>query len=101
MDEAQIHKRLDALRTEHRDLDSAIDALLDASAEVVARIGPWEDVRPGAPIEGYARLSFLTPSGLHFGEGPMDVLANDPLGMKVFGLAANLMEALIGKTGAI
>lgn len=27
MDETQIHKRLDALRTEHRDLDSAIDAL--------------------------------------------------------------------------
>jgi len=27
MDEAQIHKRLDALRTEHRDLDSAIEAL--------------------------------------------------------------------------
>ncbi len=27
MDEAQIHKRLDVLRTEHRDLDSAIDAL--------------------------------------------------------------------------
>ncbi|MGN6817377.1 MAG: YdcH family protein [Sphingomonas sp.] len=27
MDEAQIHKRLEAIRTEHRDLDSAIDAL--------------------------------------------------------------------------
>ena len=27
MDEAQILKRLDVLRTEHRDLDSAIEAL--------------------------------------------------------------------------
>lgn len=27
MDDAQILKRLDVLRTEHRDLDSAIDAL--------------------------------------------------------------------------
>ncbi|MDB5679422.1 DUF465 domain-containing protein [Sphingomonas bacterium] len=27
MEDAQIVKRLDALRTEHRDLDSAIDAL--------------------------------------------------------------------------
>ena len=27
MDEALIQKRLDALRTEHRDLDSAIEAL--------------------------------------------------------------------------
>lgn len=28
MDEEQIARRLDALRTEHRDLDAAIDALL-------------------------------------------------------------------------
>lgn len=27
MDDAQIQKRLEALRTEHRDLDSAIEAL--------------------------------------------------------------------------
>jgi hypothetical protein len=27
MDESEIHKQLEALRTEHRDLDAAIDAL--------------------------------------------------------------------------
>jgi hypothetical protein len=27
MDESEIHKRLEGLRTEHRDLDAAIDAL--------------------------------------------------------------------------
>lgn len=32
MDEAHISKRLEALRTEHRDLDSAIDALRDRGA---------------------------------------------------------------------
>jgi len=82
-------------------LDARIEQLLAASAEIVAQIGPWDDERPAAPQEGYARLSFLTPSGLHFGEGPMDVLSQDPLGMKVFGLAADLMQALIGKTGAL
>lgn len=41
MDEAQIHKRLEALRTEHRDLDSAIEALraLGASDQLqIARL---------------------------------------------------------------
>lgn len=32
MDETQIAKRLDILRTEHRDLDSAITALIEAGS---------------------------------------------------------------------
>ena len=32
MDETQIAKRLDVLRTEHRDLDSAITALVEAGS---------------------------------------------------------------------
>jgi hypothetical protein len=32
MNDAQITKRLEALRTEHRDLDSAIDALRERGA---------------------------------------------------------------------
>jgi hypothetical protein len=32
MDEAQIAKRLEMLRTEHRDLDSAIAALIEAGS---------------------------------------------------------------------
>ena len=32
MDETQIAKRLEVLRTEHRDLDSAIAALIDAGS---------------------------------------------------------------------
>lgn len=85
---------------EHPDqsLDSAIDSLLEASKPVVASIGPWEDERPAPPPRDSVRLSFLTPSGLHFGQGPMAALSNDPLGGRVLHFASLLMRALIAKT---
>jgi hypothetical protein len=76
-------------------LDSAIDQLLDAASEVVSRIGPWEQPRPAAPPRDHLRLSFLTPSGLHFGQGPTAAIASAPLGGTVFELATALMKALI------
>lgn len=79
-------------------LDSVIDQLLSASAQVVAQIGPWEDVRPVPPPRDHIRISFLTPSGLHFGQGPFAALAKDPIGGQVVYLAANLMKLLIAKT---
>lgn len=81
-------------------LDSLIDELLDASSDIVEMIGPWEDARPPAPPQGHARLSFLTPSGLHFGEAPLSDLAGDPMAGRVLELATNLMTALIGKEKA-
>jgi hypothetical protein len=85
---------------EHPDtsLDSAIEQLLDASRQVVAQIGPWEEGRPAPPPRDQARLSFLTPSGLHFGQGPMAALSRDPIGGRVLQLATLLMKALIAKT---
>ena len=85
---------------EHPDTshDSAIAQLLAASQQVVAQIGPWEQARPAPPPRDSARLSFLTPSGLHFGQGPMADLARDPLGGQVLQLATVLTQALIAKT---
>ena len=87
---------------EHPDmsLDSDIDQLLAASRQVVAQIGPWEQARPAPPPPGQARMSFLTPSGLHFAQGPMAALARDPLGGRVIQLATILMKDLIAKTHA-
>ena len=87
---------------EHPDasLDSAIDQLLAASSQIVAQIGPWEEPRPAAPPTGSVRMSFLTPSGLHFGQGPMAALSRDPLGGRVIHLATSLMTALTAKTSA-
>ena len=87
---------------EHPDtsLDQAIDQLLTASSQVVAQIGPWEQARPAPPPHGSVRLSFLTPSGLHFGQGPFEAISKDRLGGRVLQLATLLMKALIAKTNA-
>jgi hypothetical protein len=86
---------------EHPDnsLDAAIDALLGASEKVVALIGPWDKARPPAPQRDEIRLNFLTPSGLHFGQGSMGVLAKDSMGGPVVQTATQLMQALITKSG--
>jgi hypothetical protein len=76
-------------------MNELIDALLAASAQVVQQIGPWDKPRPPAPQENQVRLSFLTPSGLHFGQAGLDVMSRDPIGSQVLNLAAGLMNALI------
>jgi hypothetical protein len=87
---------------EHPDtsLDAAIDHLLNASRQIVARIGPWEGARPAPPQHGSARLSFLPPSGLHFGQGPMEALSRDPMAGRVLQSATVLMQTLIAKANA-
>lgn len=87
---------------EHPDasLDAEIDQLLEASRRVVAEIGPWKEARPAPPPCDSARMSFLTPGGLHFGQGPMAALSQDPMGGEVIHAATRLMKALIGKTGS-
>lgn len=79
-------------------LDQAIDSLLEAGRIVVEKIGPWEGARPPAPPEGQARINLLVPGGLHFGQGPFDALAADPMGGPVITSATQLMQALIAKT---
>ena len=81
-------------------LDAPIEQLLEASRVVVDLIGPWEQARPAPPPRGQARMAFLTPSGLHFGQGEMGALGQDPLGGRVLQLATVLMQALVAKTKA-
>lgn len=88
-----------AIIWEHPDtsLDAHIDQLLEASRQVVERIGPWDKPRPGPPGKDEVRLNFLTPSGLHFGQGPMDVLSRDAMGGPIIHIGAALMSAMIEK----
>ena len=79
-------------------LDIAIDELLRAGETVAKVIGPWKESRPPAPPNGRARLNFLTPSGLHFGEAPFETLAKDKLGGPVIAAAFRLMQALMALT---
>ncbi|HZD00355.1 MAG TPA: hypothetical protein VFA46_09235 [Actinomycetes bacterium] len=76
-------------------LAQLIDALLAAAADIVAQIGPWEGPRPGPPPPEHVRLSFLTPSGVHFGEGAVNALEGDPLGGLVLRGATQVMRELV------
>lgn len=78
-------------------LDKPIDDLLSAAKGVVNKIGPWEGDRPPAPPAGQVRMSFLTPSGLHFGQGPFEALQRDPIAGQTVQLATQLMVALVDK----
>ncbi|MBD2464209.1 hypothetical protein H6G89_24710 [Oscillatoria sp. FACHB-1407] len=75
-----------------------IQRLLDIAGVVINYIGPWEGDRPGVPPRHYARINLLTPSGLHFGEGPFDVLSADELGGPMLSSATQLMLDLINTT---
>ncbi len=85
---------------EHADdsIDAQIDALLACGQTICDRIGPWEGERPGPPPAGQARINLLTPSGLHFGQGPFELLSRDGLGGPALAAATALMQSLIAKT---
>ena len=92
-----------AIIWEHPDesLDEAVNTLLGAGQAIVYNIGPWENERPGVPSQGQARVNMLTPSGLHFGQAPLNALANDAMGGPVIQAALDLMQALIRKRGDV
>lgn len=79
-------------------LDLAIDKLLADGRTVAEAIGPWEKKRPPAPPKGQARINVLVPSGLHFGQAPLDTLAKDRLGGPLIASAFQLMQELIKLT---
>ena len=66
-----------------------VDALLAASAEVVARTGAGSGHVPAPPHERSVRLTFLTPGGVHRTEGPME-----QLGGAVLTLATRLLTQI-------
>ena len=88
---------------EHPDdsLKEEIENLLAAGKKIIQNIGPWENERPEVPPEGQARVSMLTPSGLHFGQAPFNALANDEMGGPIVKAATELMQALIKKRGEV
>jgi hypothetical protein len=58
-------------------LDAQVRALIDAGQALADLIGPWDGLRP--PLTGgRTRISLLTPSGLHFGDGPFEAFMQDP-----------------------
>lgn len=68
------------------------------SEDVINQIGVWDKPRLPAPTTGNARISFLVSDGLYFGQGPIDVLFNDPMGSPALTAATLLMQFLTEKS---
>jgi len=71
--------------------------LFAKSQEIVKQIGPWDKARRPHPTKGTVRITFLVSDGLYFGEGPMDILFNDPLASPALTSGTELMQYLMKK----
>jgi hypothetical protein len=78
----------------------AIAALLGSGLPVLRKCGPWIGEKPPPPEREAARISLLTPSGLHFGQAPFDSFSVDPIAAPVFSTGVRLMQALIDRGGS-
>jgi len=89
-------EKLIVLEAQTEQSNALIDELFNCGNEVIQKIGPWDKDRLPAPPAGQVRLTFLVSDGLYFGQGPIDVLAEDPMGGPVINAAAELMKYLTG-----
>ena len=72
-------------------LDAAIDRLLTSAEPTARTLGGSDIVRPGPPPKGQMRISFLTPSGIGFGQAWLQDFENDPLARDIVSTATALM----------
>lgn len=72
--------------------------LFEECTEIVAQIGPWDKPRRPRPETGMVRITFLVSDGIYFGEGPINVLFNDPLARNALATATSLMQFLMEKS---
>jgi len=68
------------------------------SQHIVNQIGVWDKPRRPAPTKGNARITFLVSDGFYFGEGPIDILFNDPMASPALTSATYLMNYLTEKS---
>jgi hypothetical protein len=79
------------------EMNSLIDALLEAARGIVMHTGPHNRPRPAAPGKDNTLITILTPGGIHFAGGEMNALYADPIGGPALDRGARLMQALISK----
>lgn len=72
-----------------------VQRLFDAARPVVDHIGPWDKPRLAPPTASNVRLTFLVSDGLYFGQGPMNVMAKEPLAAPVIRSATELLQAVV------
>ena len=76
--------------------DDLLQKLCAEGEKIVQQIGPWDKERKPHPTNGNCRINFLVADGLYFGEGPSDVLFEDPFANPTLMAATSLMEFLTG-----
>jgi hypothetical protein len=83
------------------DLQSALitKRIFDASEQIIAKIGPWNQPRKSAPPKGMLRISFLLTDGLYFGEGPVNTMFNDPMASPALTAATSMLKFITEKAG--
>ena len=74
--------------------------LIQVSRDTVDSIGPWDKPRRSPPDRGDIRLTFLVADGLYFGEGPFNLLANEPLAKPVINTAVRLLQLCVAAASA-
>jgi hypothetical protein len=75
-------------------VDGAAREMLRVGQRVADAIGPWEeDALPPLPA-GHTRLTLLTPSGPHLGQGPDEALRADPMAAEFLAAATALLVAV-------
>lgn len=72
--------------------------LFASSQNIVNQIGAWNKPRRPNPTKGIVRITFLVSDGLYFGEGPMNVLLNEPMASPALTKATELMQYLTQKS---
>lgn len=83
--------------TDEKSMELTQDLFLK-SQNIVNQIGAWDKPRRPAPTKGNVRITFLVSDGLYFGEGPINVLFNDPMASPALTSATNLMKYLTEKS---
>jgi hypothetical protein len=69
------------------EIDQLVDQMLQTGQVIVDNSGPWRGPYPSPPTEGSVRINFLTPGGLHLGEGRLDQMGREPTAKYLLDLA--------------
>jgi len=75
--------------------DDEIAGVIQTSQPIAAAIGPWDKERLPPPAPGNIRMSFLVSDGLYFGEGPMEIMQQEPMAAPLIGAATQLLVKLL------
>lgn len=76
----------------------AVRAWLDVGRSLAAVIGPWEPPELPALPPGHMRITVLTPSGPHFGQGPQQQMMVNPNASNFVRAATALLQLVVNLT---